>query len=171
MPRSCSICVHPDREKIDGQLLSGATYRGISRNFAVSEDALYRHKSEGHIVVDLAQAHEVKEIARADSLLDQLKAVRQRTDELLTKAEEAGEVRSWPGFLRELREQIKLLAELEGRLAAQPQVTLQQVNIYSSPEWRKVGDMLLEVLDSYPELRHVVAERMLKLAREGGRSE
>jgi hypothetical protein len=166
VPRICSICSHPRREDIDKQLLSGAPYRSIAKQFEASESAVYRHKSEGHISVDLAQAHEVKEIARADSLLDQLKAVRQRTDELLARAEEAGEVRSWPGFLREMREQLKLMAELEGRLAAQPQVTLQQVNIYSSPEWLRVGEVLSEILAPYPELKGRVAEKFIELVRE-----
>jgi hypothetical protein len=134
------------------QLLTGVSYRGIARESAISEDALYRHKSEGHITASLAKAHEAREVARADSLLEDLKAVRQRTDELLTRAEEAGEVRSWPGFLREMREQIKLLAELEGRLATQTQVNV----LINHPEWVELRTRIVRALAPYPDARRAV---------------
>jgi hypothetical protein len=63
-------------------------------------------------------------------------------------------------ILRELREQFKLMAELEGKLATQPQMTL---NIYVSTQWAAVGDLLSYVLGDYPDLRVKVAQELLAL--------
>ena len=123
--RPCTICQHPQLEEINKLLApSDPNFAAISRNFAgISEDALRRHK-ESHFPEALAKAEDIKEVAQADKLLDELLRVREKTYSLLDKAEQAEEVKAWPGFLRELREQIKLMAELEGRLAAQPQINI-----------------------------------------------
>ncbi len=55
MPPKCSICYHPDRQTIDQALVSGETLRDIAQRFAVSRDALYRHKA--HIPTAVAKAH------------------------------------------------------------------------------------------------------------------
>lgn len=162
MSRVCTICTHKDREEIDRRLIRGNSIAGIARYFAVSEDALGRH-FENHVPDSLMASPSAQEMARADVLLDDLKSIRTRTEDLLRKADAAGEIRSLPGFLRELREQIKLMAELEGRLASQPQITLQQLNIYQSPEWLAVGQVLNRVLSPYPEIRSVIAAELLKL--------
>ena len=148
MPRTCSVCTHLAREEIDKQLLSGAPYRSIARQFEASESAFFRHKSEGHIPQAMAQAEDAKEIANADSLLDELQKARQRTYDLLDKAEEAANTKIYGApvqYLREIREQIKLLAELEGKLAAQP-----QVNILINPQWIELRTRIVHALDGYP---------------------
>jgi len=55
-------------------------------------------------------------------------------------------------------EQLKLLAELEGRIAAQP-----QVNIMVSAEWVEVRTQILVALDPYPEARQAVANALHKV--------
>ncbi len=167
MPRKCSICGHPQREEIDRLLARGDSIAGITRDIAgTSEDALSRHQKGGHVLEALTKAQGAKEATRADKLLEDLKAVRTKTEELLTKAEKAGEIRAWPAFLRELREQIRLMAELEGKLASQPQINF-EVNIYQSPQWEAVGEALAEILAPFPELRREVSGRLLELARGG----
>ncbi|MCX8207414.1 MAG: hypothetical protein N3G75_06240 [Methanothrix sp.] len=71
---------------------------------------------------------------------------------MLDIAEKAGDTRSWPGFLRELREQIKLLAELEGRISSQPQVNV----LINNPEWVQIRTEIINALDPYPEAREAV---------------
>lgn len=162
MARVCTICTHKDHDEIDRRLIRGNSIAGIARYFAVSEDALGRHY-ENHVPDSLMASPSAQEIATADMLLADLKSVRTKTEDLLRKADAAGEIRSLPGFLRELREQIKLVAELEGRLASQPKITLQQLNIYQSPEWMKVGSILNRVLSPYPEIRSEVARELVAL--------
>ena len=154
MPRKCSICCHPQRDEIDKRLARRDSIAGISRDIAgISEDALARHK-ESHLPEALAKAQEAKEESRADNLLDELQMARQRTYDLLDKAEEAASVKVYGApvaYLREIREQIKLLAELEGRLAAQPQIT-----IINNPEWIELRTIITVALDAFPEAKAAV---------------
>ena len=93
MPRRCTICTHTDRDLIDHALLAVDSYRDVARRFAASENALYRHKRE-HLLVHLAQAHDAKAVAQADTLLAQVQALEEKALDLLTKAEGAGDFRT-----------------------------------------------------------------------------
>jgi hypothetical protein len=111
-----------------------------------SEDALRWHGE--HVLLTLEAAPSAQEIAKADNLLDELQQARLRTYDLLDKAEEAANTKIFGApvqYLREIREQIKLLAELEGKLAAQP-----QVNILINPQWIELRTRIVHALDGYP---------------------
>ncbi len=43
MPRTCTICRHPDRAAIEADLRAGITYRDVARRHKISKDALSRH--------------------------------------------------------------------------------------------------------------------------------
>jgi len=169
MSRKCSICGHPQRDEIDKRLARGDSIAGISRDIAgISEDALGRHK-EGHLPEAMVKAHEVKEESRADNLLDELQMARQRTYDLLDKAEEAASVKVYGApvaYLREIREQIKLLAELEGRLAAQPSVNV-SINLLQSHEWILIRSSLMEALQPYREAREAASAALLRIDNRG----
>lgn len=159
--------------------ISGESFRKISQEFGYSEYALRRHK-ENHLTLDLAEVRQAKEEAKREALdeikakareaagedikegtaarlenasnfLDQLKEVRHKAANLLDRAEKAGDLKASGVFLRELREQIRLWAELEGKLAAQP-----QVNILVNPEWIELRALIIKALDSYPEAKEAV---------------
>ena len=57
MPRSCSICTHPQRQAIDQALMAGSALRNIAPRFGTSVTALHRHKHE-HLSIDLMQARQ-----------------------------------------------------------------------------------------------------------------
>ena len=46
MPRSCSICTHPQRQAIDQALMAGVVFRNIARRFGTSTTAVHRHRHE-----------------------------------------------------------------------------------------------------------------------------
>jgi hypothetical protein len=71
MPRTCTLCKHPQRDSIDRALLAGDSYRHIAARFDTSTGALQRHKAD-HLPKTLVKAHEARVVARADSLLDQV---------------------------------------------------------------------------------------------------
>ena len=168
MPRVCTICVHPQRVAIDKALVAGEPYRGIARQFRVSEDALPRHKAD-HLPRKLALAKDAQETAQADDLLADLRGLRQRADRLylvsegiLRRALQAQDlasanaaVRSAISANREARGTLELLAELEGKLERRAQTT-----IILSPEWPRVYGALLAALQSHPAARIAVAERL-----------
>jgi hypothetical protein len=73
MPRRCSVCTHPDRETIDEALVGATAISAISAKYRdISEDALGRHKAN-HLPSKLVMAEKAKEVAQADSLLDQVR--------------------------------------------------------------------------------------------------
>jgi hypothetical protein len=87
----------------------------------------------------------------AASHLDRLKELRNKAATLLDAAEGAGDLKAAGTFLKELREQIRLMGELEGRLAAQP-----QINFVVSPEWVELRTKILVALDDFPEAKQAI---------------
>ncbi len=85
------------------------------------------------------------------SFLDQLKAVRDRAANLLDRAESSQDMKAAGTFLKELREQIRLMAELEGKISQQPQVT-----IINNPEWIELRTVIIQALDPYPEAKEAL---------------
>lgn len=166
-------------KRLLGMEFSKETYRRLSSEFHVHEATLRRHKKKC-LSIDLGDVHRSMELAReqalaevreteleqiktackegtiarlenANNLLDQLKEIRERAVSLLDRAEEAEDLRAAGTFLRELREQIRLWAELEGRISNQPQVT-----IVNNPEWIELRCKITEALDSFPEAKEAV---------------
>src|SRR5690242_4575984 len=71
MPRTCTICRHEQRQAIDEALIAGTAFRNIAERFGTSLAALHRHKQE-HLPENLVKAREAREVAQADSLLEQV---------------------------------------------------------------------------------------------------
>jgi hypothetical protein len=118
-----------------------------------SRSSVERHV-KGHLPDAILKAKDIEDVANGDSLLDELKKARARTFSLLDKAEAAADTRVYGApvaYLREVREQIKLLAELEGRLASQPQIT-----IINSPEWVSLRTVIIQALDGFPDAKAAV---------------
>lgn len=167
-----------DRRLLEKEF-SGESYRRISADFGYSETALRRHLAE-HLVVSLRSVQLAKEEAKKEALakikanelevikaevkedvsgrlvvsescLDQVKELRLKAKELLDRAETADDLRASGVFLRELREQLRLWAELEGRLATQP-----QVNILVNPQWVELRTVIIKALEPYQDAREAV---------------
>jgi transposase-like protein len=155
MTRPCSVCRHPDRDSIDRALVDGQdSYRDIARHFAVSKDALHRHKEGGHIARALVEAKEAGEVARADTLLDQVKTLTARAHGILETAERAGDLRVALGAIREARGCLELLARVMGEIqSGSGSVT---VNISGSREWIAIKETIVRTLAPYPDARDAV---------------
>jgi hypothetical protein len=78
MPRTCTVCVHPQRRKIDSWLLKQKPLRDIAERFALSKTSLGRH-AEGHIAADLAGAKRRADADAADRLAELLEEVERDT--------------------------------------------------------------------------------------------
>ena len=89
MPRRCTVCDHPERHGIDEALVSGAPYRSVAKRFELSESAVYRHKTE-HLPAHMLKAKEVKEVAQADDLLEQVRSLQAHALNIRERAEKAG---------------------------------------------------------------------------------
>jgi len=157
MPRTCSICSHPDRAAIDRALVAGEAYRTIAQRYGTSATALHRHKAD-HIPVKLAQAAVATQTAEASDLLTEVRDLRAKAYSLLLKAEAAGDIRTALSGVREARGCLELLGEMEGEIDRRP-----VVNILVAPEWVAVRSALMAALVPYPDARAAVAGRLVAL--------
>ncbi len=160
MPRTCTICQHPEREAINKALIANEPFRHIAARFGTSTGALQRHKDE-HLPAIMVKSQAAKETAHADDLLSQVKGLRNKAIRILLSAEEAGDLRTALLGIREARACVELLAEMEGELNRNP-----QINILIAPEWIAVRSLLMRALADHPEARASVAAMLLEV--DGG---
>ena len=158
MPPKCTICIHPEREQIDRDLLAGVSLRNIAERCSVSTTALHRHKNGGHIARALTQAREVEEVARADTLLDQVHALLDKARSLTDQAEVAGDLRTALAGIREVRGVLELMAKVTGEIQAGP-----VVGIIMSPEWTAIRTAILQALEPHPDARQAVLHALDQL--------
>jgi len=116
------------------------------------EEAKAREREEvkGEIAAEARETTAAR-LENAASFIDQLREVRDKAANLLDQAEASDDLRAAGIFLKELREQIRLMAELEGKISNQPQIT-----IINSPEWVELRTVIIQALDGYPEAREAV---------------
>ncbi|MCX6677400.1 MAG: hypothetical protein NTU95_05585 [Methanothrix sp.] len=122
-----------------------------------SRSSVERHV-KGHLPGALLKAKDIKDVANGDSLLDDLKKARERTFSLLDKAEAAADTRVYGApvaYLKEIREQLKFIAELEGKLASQP-----QINIALNAEWISLRTTIITALGPFPDARRAVIDAL-----------
>jgi len=164
MARRCTVCDHPQREEIDRQLVCGGSYRKIADQFSLSFGSISRHK-DGHIPAALVKAHDADEVAQGDTLLDQVRALQVESQTILAEARAAGDLKTALLGIGKALNCLELLFKVSGQLQDQQSVTVSvNMDIYHSPEWVRVGRMLAEVLNDYPDLRAEVAARMGDMA-------
>jgi predicted transcriptional regulator len=162
----CSACHHLLRHEIDIRLLNGETLATVAEEYHISEAVLSVHRAE-HLTQELAEAAEEEQAEakeRGEDLWSQLKELRKKAWAILDKVESSDK----PTALKAIRELSRLLeiqAKIEGKIKAN-EITINQMNIYSSPEWIIVGRSLAEALQPYPEAREKVAACLLSLAEE-----
>ena len=118
MPRKCSICIHPKRQEIEEASLRGESYRRISTDFSVSEEALRRHKNNNHIGRKIAITEYESKLEYGSSIFDQLDKINQNANSLLDKA--MTEANENPNLaiqsMREIRGQLQLLVDIRKTL-------------------------------------------------------
>ena len=159
MGLTCTICSHPDRQEIESAIVSGEPQRAIANQWRVSRAAVQRHALR-HVSPALAAVQAQREEDGAATLLDRVESLIQRTERLLSAAEQSGAVTTALGAVREQRELLRLLGAASGELDTRP-VTV--VNLQASPEWHQMRAVILAALMAYPDARAAVSGRLLEL--------
>jgi hypothetical protein len=153
VPRACTVCSHEKRYEIEERLATRqGTYRGIARTYGLSEDAVSRHVSGGHISGLIALAADAERAARADSLLDRIEALQSRTLAIHRTALAA---------IREARGNLELIGEVTKKLDRTP-----TLNLHLNPEWLELRAVIVGALDAHPDARGAVL-RALEGASNG----
>ncbi|MGQ9683847.1 MAG: hypothetical protein ACUVX9_15025 [Anaerolineae bacterium] len=106
MARTCTICSHPQRSEIDRALLASEPLRKIARRHKTSVAALHRHRSH------IAAAVQAQQALTVERLLSDLADLQRRALALLTKAENAGDLRAALAAIRETRGVVESAARL-----------------------------------------------------------
>ncbi len=163
MGRTCTVCSHKDVEEINKLLLCSDSYRDIARQFGLSKDSLARHK-ENHMPELLLKSNDIQNITSADALLARLEEEAGFVRDMREAAKAEGDIELALKAVDRALKCVDLYAKIRGLIQTQPQVNLQQVNIYSSPEWRAVGEVLARLLAGHPELKAAVAAELKALS-------
>ena len=150
----CKCGQYPGHLELDKAYLNNEiSLQQYADKVGCAKPSVERHV-KGHLPGALLKAKDIEDVANGDSLLDELKKARDRTYTLLDKAEAAANTKVYGApvaYLREIREQLKFMAELEGRLATQP-----QINITLNAEWIELRTLIINALGPYPNAREAV---------------
>ena len=149
MPRKCTICKRPDRERIERALLAGESYRNIAARFGnTSASALVRHRAD-HLPAALVRAHDSEEILRADSLLEDVRNAEGRAERLYKAAEAIlaraldvkdlrtalQAIRAAADVMAEGRQYLELRGDLTGEFESKrPQTATQKIQVIALPK-------------------------------------
>ncbi len=151
MPRTCTICAHPERATIDTALVAGGTLRDIARQFGLSKDAVARHQAD-HLSTALVAAAGEEATRQALDVLQQLKTINAAALTVLKDARAAGDGDLMLKAIDRVHRQCELQAKLLGDLDERP-----VVNVLVTPEWQRLRGQLVAALAPFPEARVAVA--------------
>ena len=150
----CKCCQYPGHLELDKAYLNNEiSLQQYADKVGCAKPSVERHV-KGHLPEALLKAKDIEDVANGDSLLDELCKARDRTYSLLDKAEAAANTKIYGApvaYLKEIREQLKFIAELEGKLSSQPQIT-----IINNPQWVELRTLIIGALEPYPEAREAV---------------
>jgi hypothetical protein len=156
MPQRCSICLRPDHDAIDRDLLAQRPYRHIAAQYGTSTGALQRHKE--HLPVTLTQATAAEAIAQGDNLLAQVLGLQAKAERILSQAEAEGKLTVALQAIREARGCVELLGKLMGEIEGRT-----TVNVWMAPEWLALRGALIEALAPFPQARQAVTSTLQRL--------
>jgi trans-aconitate methyltransferase len=145
--KTCSICKHPNRPRIDEAIIAGTPNLRIEKNFGVSRDAVRRHSK--HVLAVVKKYDATQELAQAGNLKAK---ILMREGDLLRiqqKAEQRDDLPTAIAAIRELRQFHELQARMEGQLKPQ-EVSVLAVNLDEQTSRR----MAETYLQRHPNNRH-----------------
>jgi hypothetical protein len=171
---ACSICTHKQRHQIEVGLVNQLSYGVLARRFAVSEDALGRHRREhltpqvaaGILVAQHPSAVDLELLQRRESegLLSSLIVQRSRLSLFSDAAMAAGDHKGAASIERYITANLDLTARLLGQLVTHHEVKTTSVLI--SADYLKLRRVIVEALAPFPEARAAVGKALLAIETE-----
>ena len=166
----CKVCKHPERSEIEKQIAARSlTTVEAAKIVGCHNSTISRHmyRSVAPNMREQAQA-EANEL-QSLNVLDQLRQSHQTTLQILEEALSEGDFRLALKTLLVELQQLKFKAKLTGALNQAP-----QVNFSLSPEFGQLVQVLMRVLEPYPEVREATSQALLELDaanKDGGNDE
>jgi len=121
---------------------------------------VYRHNTE-HLPTHLLKAREVREVAHADDLLEQVRDLQTHALDILERAEKGRDLRTALTAISQARGNLELLGKLAGQLDERP-----VVNLNVSTEWLELRAVIVGALEPHPAAHRAVL-RALERAGNG----
>ncbi len=160
MPRKCTVCTSPRKEKIDAEIAGDEPLAQIAKRHRVSRDAVGRHKKKhltpALVAVALERMRDESARSAYDATVDRLETLIDRLEDLLSVAEERKSLVGGANIAREIRSALELVARLRGELQDKPQSVV--VNVLSTGEFASITARLIEALAPWPEARIAAAD-------------
>jgi len=157
MPRTCTICNHPERASIEQAIVAGTSYRHIASQWNVGYKSVDRHAA-GHVSATIKQAQEAKDEAQALDVVKQLKVINNVSMNILKGARDAKENSLALSAIDRIVKQLELQAKLLGDLDDRP-----VINVLLTPEWLTIRAAITSALAPYGEAREAVALALMAL--------
>jgi len=142
-------------QQVREMLLDKKPIRAIARDTGFSRKAIETYRDES-LPEKLIQARNIKDIAEADDVVEQIRCIQARTLAVLDEVESKGDHALFFKGIREVRENAKLSAELVGKLATQP-----TINVLVLPEWLTLRERIVAALRPYPEALEAVRNAII----------
>lgn len=152
----CVTCTHPARDMIEAKIVGGVGLSALEREYALSRDALRRHRDR-HLSPQVAAVAQVvreehgKEMVLATSAKTRVEGLVAKLEALVSRTHDEKRESMLLGASRELRASIELLARLSGELRPENQQTIQILNLSTSEEWVRTRMAILGALQRHPE--------------------
>lgn len=173
MARKCVTCQHVKRAEINQRLAAGEPGNQIAADYRINPSSLHRHRAN---CLGLTSSNDImKETARGTAALACLPnkeelgnaylELRNRIDEIVSKAVEQGSLQVALSGLNSVRHTIDSLSRLSGfdRQGTQVNVAV-QTNI--GIEIGAIAQRLIREFDNEPELKARIARTMLEANHE-----
>lgn len=113
--RKCTVCKSPNRDLVDAALLEGASIESVVDASGLSFGSVQRH-AKSHLPAALVEAVKTEQAAaaavRAETLLESLRRLWAKAEDLLAQAESAGEYRTALAGVREARATLEVIGRI-----------------------------------------------------------
>lgn len=154
MPRKCSICQHAKRKEIEKKLISGVSFRNITKQYGMSIGAVHRHIKKGHLSQKIVKSKETKDIIRDGDLDEQVKYWQNEIQGIYDKSKSKDKRIALTAIDKAFKF-IELQERLIGKLKEKT-----TVNIFMNPQFIIIKQILMEELKDLPEYRARISERL-----------
>jgi len=163
-PRTCQVCRHPERERIEALRASGASLESLAKKFRVHKDSIWRHWKD-HVSPDLkiqylagpATIAELKERAALEggSILDHLSILRSILMGAITASAEAQSAFTLATLSGRLVEILKEIGKLTGEIERlNPSISItNNLAILSDQRMIELQSGLLSIARKHPAAR------------------
>ncbi len=175
MARTCTICTHADKFRIDEEIVGGKSLRDIAAQFSVSKTALGRHK-DNHLPTTLTLAKKEEETIHGGDLLQAARGLLAKTSALLLEAEQAGDRRMALAGVKEARGCLELLSKLQqayrpedGTYARSMQILGEELDVLQTRDdaladriGKGMSDALIEGMSQLHDWDEVIRPRIIR---------